>query len=487
MAPDSLFISLAVFALVWALGATFALLRPRRGGGRRPLLYAALSLAALVAVIWLNATISLGRNAVVYLFEELLDGSLVNLVAAGLGFCLGLGPALWPFQAEWTRPAHTWLERLRRSAGLAAILGCFACLAVLALQEQLKPYLVNRDLANILASPGTHDCDPNFTLERVHECKFHPVQIAVGPDGNLFAVGYTGDALQRGVAAELTMDANRVLSEKVIARHLNRPHGLAFHDGDLYVSRSGQYARAVNGVLRGVNTGAVTRLRDIDGDGLMDSYEDVITELPGAQGPDPLHQNNGIAFGPDGRLFVTVGAHSDRGPISGPLEGTIICSRLDGSEPFVFANGLRNPFDLAIGPGGNLFCTDNDPSEGGTGDELNLLVEGGHYGFPYANGSQEHPAGSVPPLWVHRHGSLQGLAYAASPELPEKYRNCLYVISYGSGEIWRVALEPAQDAYRARAELFARIPNALDITVTDEGVFYVSCFRSKEIYRLAPK
>ena len=117
---------------------------------------------------------------------------------------------------------------------------------------------------------------------------------------------------------------------------------------------------------------------------------------------------------------------------------------------------------------------------------MNHIVAEGHYGFPYANGSQAHPNESTPPIWVHRHGSLQGIVFADSPKLPQKYRNCLYVVSYGSGEIWRVALEQHGDIFSAKPEVFARIPHALDITVSDAGVFFVSCFGNKKIYRIQP-
>lgn len=224
------------------------------------------------------------------------------------------------------------------------------------------------------------------------------------------------------MVARLVEDpASGAVRETQIATNLNRVHGLAFHGNDLYVSRSGQHTRARNGTLTEVNTGTVTLLRDLDGDGIMDYYHDLFDDLPGAQGPDQLHQNNGIAFDPAGYLYVTVGVHSDRAPAVGPFEGTILRCRADGSERTVFARGLRNPFDLAFGPDGELFCTDNDASDRQSGDELNHIVEGRHYGFPYADGTMKHPAGTTSPILVAKKGTLQGLAGGASPRLSATY------------------------------------------------------------------
>jgi glucose/arabinose dehydrogenase len=365
------------------------------------------------------------------------------------------------------------------------VLLSFVVLSLMTAQEQLQPLLKKRSLGSIVSNPFGFSQSAEFVLEEFHQCSIHPVQIAVGPEGDVYVAGYWGAAFHDGVVARLSQSPeDGTIHETTIARNLGRPHGLAFHHGDLYVSRSGQFARAEAGRLVGINTGAVTLLRDLDGDQLIDYYEDVVADLPGAQGPDPLHQNNGIAFGPDGALYVTVGAHSDRAPVTGMFEGTIVRAALDGSAPEVFAEGFRNPFDLCFTASGQLVGTDNDASDRRNGDELNLIRAGKHYGFPYADGSRQHPEGTVPPLLVNRNQTYQGLCYASSLDLPTRYRDSIYVASYGSGEIHQVQIRPEGDTVRAVSSVFARVPGALDITVTDKGEFYIACFHSKKIYRL---
>lgn len=488
MQPEHLITTAVIAAWLWAIGATTALGIDFRHPRMTSMLYALASWLVLLVIFWIDRLISLGHNTIFYVFRAISSGDPHQLCAAGLGGSVGLIAALWPWQGRLratVRGRRRWLLRL---AGWGALLSFFLFLGLLAAQEQLRPYVRTRNLGSLVTDPGAFRIPSGFRLEEFHTSpSASPVQIAVGPDGDLYATAYWGAALQDGVVLRIATDpTGRGPRERMIARNLSRPHGLAFWNGDLYVSRCGQYVKAEAGMLVGVNTGAVTRMRDLDQDGLMDYFEDVIADLPGAQGPDPLHQNNGITFNSRGDLFVTVGRHADRSPATKSLEGTVVRLAADSKTPEVFAEGLRNPFDLVIGPDGELFATDNDASDRRHGDEINHLRAGQHYGFPYADGEVSHPAGTVPPLFAHPDGTCQGLAYASSSRLPAEYQDCLYVVSYGSGEILRIRLQAKGDTYRAEVHPFARIPSALDITVDDQGVFYISCFETKKIYRLIP-
>ncbi|MCG8448576.1 MAG: PQQ-dependent sugar dehydrogenase [Pirellulales bacterium] len=485
MKPDYLITFGTMAALVWACGSLFALVSLPLERQKGLILYCVLSFGALLGMLAVDADASLGRNAAVHLISKLRNGSFEHLCLAALGVCVGFGAAAWPWQQPWAEPLRGIAQRLLRSLQLLSILGTIGCIALLALQDRLKPYLVHRSLTSIASEPFGIKVPEGFLCEEFHQCADSPVQIAVGPEGNLFATAYSGVANQYGVVLKLTADVSTGrVQETTVARHLNRPHGLAFWEGELYVSRSGQYARAIAGRLVHENTGAITLLRDTDGDGLMDYYQDVVTDLPGAQGPDELHQNNGIAFSDGGNLYITSGAHADRGPTTHPYEGTILSARPDGSELTVYAEGFRNPFDVVVGAGGEVFCTDNDANDRRSGDEFNHVMQGKHYGFPYADGQQEHPTGTIAPLLVAYPGTLQGLTYTEAEGLPKAYRNCFYSVSYGNGEIWRMRLQGEPGSYTVEKDLFARIPQALDIAIAEDGTIYVSCFGSKKIYRV---
>ena len=123
-------------------------------------------------------------------------------------------------------------------------------------------------------------------------------------------------------------------SSTAFATGLDRPLGLLFHDGWLYVSRRG----------------ALLRLRDSDGDGVADEQQTILDDLP-AFG---LHQNNALLLAPDGRLLLAMGSTTNHGPELDPRNGTILSVEPDGSDLQILASGFRNPFDMAFDANGKL-------------------------------------------------------------------------------------------------------------------------------------
>ena len=113
---------------------------------------------------------------------------------------------------------------------------------------------------------------------------------------------------------------------------------LAAPDGGLYVS----------------NTGSLLLVRDEDGDGTVDSSEEIVSGLPSGR-----HQNNGLVLGPDGNLYLTVGSTCDECDEEDERSATILQMGADGSNLRVFASGLRNPYDLVFDARGRLWATDN--------------------------------------------------------------------------------------------------------------------------------
>ncbi len=195
-----------------------------------------------------------------------------------------------------------------------------------------------------------------------------PTAMAFGPDGWLYCTTVTGR-----VQAFRDADGNGVAdSTALFAQSLVRPLGVAVHGGAVYVS----------------SLGKVVRFQDLNGDHVADLADTLITGLPyGA------HQNSGIAFGPDGNLYVTVGTVTSTGIQTHPWSGTILRFTSDGIFDEIFAGGFRNPYDLAFNSQYQLFATDNSPSGDSTWtcyeapDELNWIQRGANYGFPYCFGS----------------------------------------------------------------------------------------------------
>lgn len=145
---------------------------------------------------------------------------------------------------------------------------------------------------------------------------------------------------------------------------------------------------------------AISEVRRVEVQGTTASDNRVILELPAGDGC--CHKGGRVTFGPDGKLYVSVGDNQvpKTSQDKNDLRGKILRYNDDGSVPDdgpfgrnpVWAIGLRNPFGMRFGPDGTLWVTDNGPS-GNDGpsccDELNRVERGGNYGWPGKFGSKD--------------------------------------------------------------------------------------------------
>lgn len=141
---------------------------------------------------------------------------------------------------------------------------------------------------------------------------------------------------------------------------------------------------------------------------------DVIAGLPSAG----THNGGRVAFGPDGKLYVTVGDAGDRQAAQDvdELAGKILRLEPDGAipadNPFagspVYSYGHRNPQGIAWAPDGRMFASEFGQD---TWDELNMIEPGGNYGWPVVEGTAGRD-GFVDPVqvWAPSAASPSGLA-----------------------------------------------------------------------------
>ena len=163
------------------------------------------------------------------------------------------------------------------------------------------------------------------------------------------------------------------------------------------------YLYETYGGQNGTTLNRVMRHRFDRGEGAELSNPQVLIEdIPGAA----YHDGGRIAFGPDGKLYITTGdaTNSDLAQDLGSLAGKILRLNDDGTipsdNPFplgaaggakssVYSYGHRNPQGLAWDNQGRLYSTEHGPSGLESGqDELNLIVAGGNYGWPYYSGTE---------------------------------------------------------------------------------------------------
>src|SRR5262245_14322087 len=146
-------------------------------------------------------------------------------------------------------------------------------------------------------------------------------------DGRIFVLP---DREHRGVA-ERTV---------VFAEGLDRPQGVTYHGGVLYVAEHGR----------------VIRLLDPSGSLHAEATEVVVPSLPFNEHPG--HWSRSIAFGPDGKLYVSVGSDCNVCQEDDERRAAISQYNGDGTNGRVFARGLRNAVGIAFHPTtGELWAT----------------------------------------------------------------------------------------------------------------------------------
>ena len=249
-------------------------------------------------------------------------------------------------------------------------------------------------------------------------------EIALGTNGTVF-VGSTG----AGKVYALTDSNGDGVADKVrvIASGLNTPMGVAFHDGDLYVS-------AISRILV---------LRDIEKHLDNPPKPELVTDKLARE---THHGGKFIAFGPDGKLYVPVGAPCNICDPA-PDHGKLTRMNADGSGVEDVALGIRNTVGFDWQPGSNqLWFTDNGRDMLGDdvpSDELNRISKTGeHFGYPYCHqgdvldpefGKGKRCSDYTPPvLKLGAHVASLGMRFYQGKQFPASYKGAIIVAEHGS-------------------------------------------------------
>ena len=248
--------------------------------------------------------------------------------------------------------------------------------------------------------------------------------MTISPKGTLFI----GSRSSGNVSALQDLDGDGVAERKfTIASNLNTPNGVAFKDGDLYVAE-------ISRILRFPNIEA-----KLDN---PPNYEVVYDDYP----KDRHHGWKYIAFGPDGKLYVPVGAPCNICK-SDEIYATITRIDPEGKNMEIVAHGIRNTVGFTWHPETKeLWFTDNGRDM--MGDEyppceLNKITRNGqHFGYPFCHGgeiadpkfgSERHCNDFVKPEWKFKaHVAPLGLKFYTGNMFPEEYKGDLFVAQHGS-------------------------------------------------------
>jgi glucose/arabinose dehydrogenase len=301
-----------------------------------------------------------------------------------------------------------------------------------------------------------------------------PNVLTFGPDGLLYVGTMTGEIFTMDEAGQTELYVDGFLA----------PAGLAFQPGTerLYVA-----SRLVD-----QNVDGEARLAVVE-DGVV---TDLITGLPCCY--VAMHSANGIAFGPDGFGYMSVGARADHGEIlSGPnageqdelhpWEASILRFSPDGTLVETYARGFRNNYDIAWDADGKLFGTDNMP-DFGPPEEFNLIEPGGEHGYPWYECEVCFPAPDdvdiVEPLHTFvAHSSPTGIVAYLDDEFPGFYNSLFVTLWSAFPEAQRIEwFSPGGEETATFATGFAA---PIDLTVGPDGALYVADWATGIIFRIA--
>ena len=281
-----------------------------------------------------------------------------------------------------------------------------------------------------------------------------------------------------------------------LAEGLNSPNGVAFHKGSLYVAE-------VSRVLR---------------------FDDIESQLGRPPKPavikagfpsDRSHGWKFIAFGPDGWLYVPVGAPCNICEADANRYAAIHRIKPDGGTLETFARGVRNTVGFDWHPvTKDLWFTDNGRDRMGDDvppDELNRAPKAGmHFGFPYCHagdvsddqfGAKRPCTEFTPPARkLGPHVAALGMRFYTGAMFPSRYRNQIFIAEHGSWNRtvplgYRIMLVELKEDKPISYEVFAEgwlqgskaWGRPVDVLVAPDGALLVSDDRGGKIYRIAYK
>jgi len=314
--------------------------------------------------------------------------------------------------------------------------------------------------------------------------------MTLSPHGTLFV----GTREAGKVYAVLDTDNDQKADEVIpLAQGLNMPNGVAFRDGALYVAE-------VNRVLR---------------------YDNIEAQLRNPPTPVVINDNfpsdrhhgwKFIGFGPDGRLYVPVGAPCNVCEREDARYATILRMQPDGTGLEVFAHGVRNSVGFDWHPETReLWFTDNGRDMLGDNvppDELNYAPQKGlHFGFPYVYGKnipdpefgKKRPTeGFTPPaIELGPHVAALGMRFYTGTLFPNEYHHQIFIAEHGSWNRstpigYRVTLVRLEGNRAVQYQVFAEgwlqgdraWGRPVDVLVMPDGALLVSDDQADVIYRI---
>ena len=367
------------------------------------------------------------------------------------------------------------------------------------------------DAQDVVSPPAGSVAYEDTTLDRiVLPDGFRVALYATGVDNARMIVLSESGTLFISTRGEGDLYAARDLDEDgfaervdTLATGMNLPNGIALRDGDLYFAEIDKVWR-----IDDIESKLPERMAGDDPPGALGLEPALVSDaFPG----DRHHGWKFIAFGPDDKLYVPVGAPSNICEPGDPY-ASIMRMDPDGSNLEVFARGVRNSVGFTWHPETDeMWFTDNGRDMMGDDIppcELNHAPEAGmHFGYPYFHGGdiadpefgEGHTATdyTFPAQPLGPHVAPLGLEFYTASNFPDEYRGRLFIAEHGSWNrsskigyrVMQVTLdgdevtsyEPFATGWLQGEETSGR---PVDIEVMADGSMLVSDDQGGRIYRI---
>lgn len=272
---------------------------------------------------------------------------------------------------------------------------------------------------------------------------------------------------------------------------LNNPHGLAFYKDWLYIAEEDK----------------VIRIKDTNDDLIYE--KETIEKLVDL--PEGGHWTRTIRIFQDS-LYVSVGSSCNACVKNDKRRGSIIKCDVDGENCEIFASGIRNAVGFIFHPLTNvIYATENSRDLLGEDlppDEINLIEENGHYGWPFCYGNNipdpKYGDGELcidkdPSLVdLQAHSAPLGLTFYYGKQFPQEYNGKLFVAYHGSWNrkvptgykivIVDIKTKQVEDfAVGWLTDNFKVLGRPVDIIVDEEGSLFVSDDNAGLVYKITYK
>ena len=266
---------------------------------------------------------------------------------------------------------------------------------------------------------------PGFRISIFADTEQSPRMLTFSPGGVLMTTATSEGTVLAMPDPRHTGQAERVVT---VLKDLNGPHGIAFHNGELYVAEVGKIMRY-----------------DWDETKLRAYNPRYIADMPSSGGG---HMTRTLLFA-NGKLYASAGSSCNVCLENDPRRATVMEMNDDGSGGRIFAHGIRNAVGLAYNPRTQtVWATDN--GRDWLGDDLppdeilDLGKDGGDFGWPWCYGdrvpdtkfSKDAPAHCtnvvLPKVNLQAHSAPLGLAFYNGSMFPKEYQGDLFVAFHGS-------------------------------------------------------